>query len=439
MTYPQALAYLSSFVNYEKIPAWVYKKSFSLERFSDFLQTIGNPQASLRCIHVAGTKGKGSTCAFCAYILREAGLRVGLYTSPHLVDFRERIRILKPQSHNRADDFEGMIPKSELARLVAPIKPLVDAYNRSLQKDSLTLFEVYTAIAFLYFKQKKVDFAILETGLGGRLDATNTVQPLVCVITPVSYEHTDKLGSRLSDIAREKAGIIKDHPCIVVNAPQAAESGRAIKHACKERGVVLFQVGKDITYEVGEGSFTVQGIFERYGGLTTRLPGAHQIQNAASAIGAIECLRLSGLRVPKAAVSMGVRATRWPGRCEVISRKPMVVLDGAQNGASARVLATTVRQNFKFNKLILVLGISRDKDKASICRHLRSLADTVILTQANNPRATPPRDLLRYFKGKQVHMINSVSEAKRFAHQKAGRDDCILVCGSLFVVGEFRQ
>ena len=214
MTYPQAIKYLESFVNYEKFIDYPYKRSLKLERIKDFLFLIGNPQDKLRCIHVAGTKGKGSTCAFIAYILRQAGFRVGLYTSPHLSDFRERIRILEYQRIGKSkrvlDVFEGLIGKRDLAGLVKKLKPAIDRYNKSSKYGPLSFFEVYTALAFVYFKEQKTDFAVLETGLGGRLDATNTVNALVSVITPISYEHTQKLGKTLREIAREKAGIIKE-------------------------------------------------------------------------------------------------------------------------------------------------------------------------------------------------------------------------------------
>ncbi|MCX5702895.1 MAG: hypothetical protein NT066_00115, partial [Candidatus Omnitrophica bacterium] len=228
MTYLEVTKYLESFINYEQIPAYPYRESLRLERIRNFLDTIGNPQKSLQCIHIAGTKGKGSTCAFAAYILRQAGYRVGLYTSPHLASFRERIRILDDQLAlpSSGQDFEGMISEKELTQLVERLKPEIEEYNKNSKYGPLSFFEAYTSLALVYFKEKKIDFAVLETGLGGRLDATNVVNPYVCAITPLSYEHTQKLGNSLREIATEKAGIIKAQNAKCLPCRQAGKAGK---------------------------------------------------------------------------------------------------------------------------------------------------------------------------------------------------------------------
>jgi len=465
MTYPEVIKYLESFINYEKIPFYPYKESLKLERIKEFLWIIGNPQESLQCIHVAGSKGKGSSCAFIAYILREAGYSVGLYTSPHLSDFRERIRILsvRRKAQGAKRDFEGMISKNELTNLVEKLKPAVEKYNRNSKYGPLSFFEVYTASAFVYFKKQKVDIAVLETGLGGRLDATNTVNPLVCVITPLSYEHTQKLGNTLREIAIEKAGIIKghkvtprlrsgqakspldfargrqSHPLVVISAPQEKVAMEVIKDRCKDIGANLYEVGKDITYRRNNNEFSVKGVLDEYPNLRIKLMGEHQLINASVAIGAIEALRSNNIDVGKDYIRGGLFNTSWPGRCEVISRDPLVVLDGAQNVASIRVLKATIKESFQYKRLILVLGISDDKDLQGICKELANLADIVILTQANNPRATEPEILARYFNGKVVHKTPGVKEAKAISMRIAKKEDLILVTGSLFVVGEFRN
>ena len=234
MTYPEVIKYLNSFIDYEKILQYSYKQSLKLERVKEFLAMLDNPQDDFKCIHIAGTKGKGSTCAFVAYILREAGFKVGIYTSPHLSDFRERIRVLTKQllisDSKPKEDFEGMIPREEFIALVERLRPQIDKFNSQSKYGALSFFEIYTALAFMYFKEKNIDFAILETGLGGRLDATNTVDPLITAITPISYEHTRQLGRALTEIASEKAGIIKSkmskakvNKLITVTAPQGEE------------------------------------------------------------------------------------------------------------------------------------------------------------------------------------------------------------------------
>ncbi len=500
MTYPEVIKYLESFINYEKIPQWPYRESLKLERIKGFLKAIGDPQVSLKCLHIAGTKGKGSTCAFLTYILREAGYKVGLYTSPHLSDFRERIRILghrltSSPGHQEKQEFEGIISKVELTDLVQRLRPIIEKYNKNSKYEPLSFFEVYTALAFLYFKEKKVDFAVLETGLGGRLDATNVVEPLVCAITSLSYEHTQKLGNTLREIATEKAGIIKVNPLasypvnrlenknrqtgkqanrqtlIVISAPQEKEAIKVIRNKCKDVGARLYEVGKDITFRKAKQGFTVKGTLGKYPNLKIKLLGNHQHINATVAIGVIEAIGNYNIKVSVDSLRRGLYNTVWPGRGEVISKKPLVVLDGAQNVASSHALKEEIKENFKYRKLILVLGVSNDKDIKGICRELTELADVVILTQAYNPRATEPEVLAGYFmvqesiplraqvkhfpiplrkspkviaegdflEGKEIYLTNNVKEAIDLAKQKADSKDLVLVTGSLFVVGEARE
>ncbi|MFH1199041.1 MAG: folylpolyglutamate synthase/dihydrofolate synthase family protein [Candidatus Omnitrophota bacterium] len=443
MYYPAAIKYLELFINYEKISDYPYKESLKLERIRNFLDLIGRPQDHLKCIHVAGTKGKGSTCAFIAYILREAGFKTGLYTSPHLIDFRERIRILSeddlriprrersrpfPTLRSAPKDFEGMISRADLVKTLESIRPEIEKFNKTSEYGPLTFFEAYTALAFEYFKDKKTDFVVLETGLGGRLDATNVVNALVSVITPVSYEHTQKLGKTLKKIAGEKAGIIKDHrpqttdhrlKTIVVSAPQEKEAQSVIRKRCKEAGVKLIEINKPEKIKIN-------------------LIGRHQLINATVALNAIKTLKEHGFRISNAAIKNGLAKTIWPGRCEVIAKKPTVVVDGAQNIASARAIKEAIKENFKYNKLILILGISDDKDIKGICAELYGLADIVILTKSNNPRAAKPEMIAQCFKDKEIKITQSIKEVKNVVYKLAGKKDLILVTGSLFVVGEFR-
>jgi dihydrofolate synthase/folylpolyglutamate synthase len=454
MTYPEALRYLESFINYEEIAVWPYKQSLQLGRIRDFLSTLNNPQNSLKCLHVAGTKGKGSTCAFITYILRQAGYKVGLYTSPHLSDFRERIRILSrcvsgSASRQARQDFAGMISKLELANLVSRLRPAIDKYNKGSKYGPLSFFEVYTSFAFVYFKEKKTDFLVLETGLGGRLDATNVVEPLVCAITPISYEHTQRLGNTLRKIATEKAGIIKSERSIVIVAPQEKQVQGVIRQKCRKLSAQLFEVGKNIIFKETGGRFSIEGIFGSYPNLKINFLGRHQLVNASVAVGAIEALKFYGVTADIDSIRRGLYQAVWPGRLEVIGRNPWVVLDGAQNIASARILKQAIRENFsgagalkqnkKFKKLILVFGISKDKDIKGTSLELVDLADAVVLTKSNNPRAQAPEDLAEYFRGKPTYITQSVKEARQLAKRLATRGDLILVTGSLFVVGEFRD
>lgn len=443
MTYPEAIRYLESLINYEKITRWPYKGSLKLERIKNFLKIIGDPQDSLACIHVAGTKGKGSTCAFIAYILRQAGYDVGLYTSPHLSDFRERIRILSSRpgaarSRSR-QEFEGMISQKSLAILTQRLKPAIEKYNRRSKYGPLSFFEVYTCLAFVYFKEKKVDLAVLETGLGGRLDATNVVDPLAAVLTPISYDHMQQLGNTLGKIAAEKAGIIKRKGLAVICAPQTNEALAVIRRQSKRTGAKLYLIGKDIKYSGRRSAFGVKGALGSYPDLRIKLVGSHQIVNACTATATIGALKSQGIQVSMDALRKGLYHTLWPGRCETISGSPLVVLDGAQNASSAKVLLETLRGWFRYKKLILVFGISQDKDIAGVCRQLAPAADTVVLTRADNPRAAAAKDLIRYFNGKNIFLTGNLRDARRKAYQLAKKEDLILVTGSLFVVGEFRD
>jgi dihydrofolate synthase/folylpolyglutamate synthase len=318
MTYREALAYLDSFINYELLLPVLPKKPFDLRRIEQFLASVGDPHKKLRCIHVAGTKGKGSTCAFIAAILQRAGYRVGLYTSPHLSSFRERIRILDRKSvFSRLPPFEGAVSSSDFSRVLSELQPKLESFRKQPVGRELTFFEVLTVLAFVYFAGQSVDFVVLETGLGGRLDATNVVESLACCITPISYEHTALLGSTLGAIAKEKAGIIKGVRPSVVSAPQEKEAEAVITERCRRLHAKLLAVGDHIVYERAgiareREVFHVSVLKRRYRGLTTQLVGRHQLVNACVALGAIEALRGNGIRVTERAVRSGLARTFWP-------------------------------------------------------------------------------------------------------------------------------
>jgi len=464
MIYAEAKDYLDSLINYEKKPFWPYKESLKLERLAEFLKVLNNPYQGLNYLHIAGTKGKGSVCAFVSHILREAGFRVGLYTSPHLSDFRERIRILEKDQKSlpvrqigkikdQKDEFEGMITEREVYNLVERLKPSIEKFNIDSRYGPLSFFEVYTTMAFVYFKERKVDFSVLETGLGGRLDATNVVKPLICGITPISYEHTQKLGSTLKEIATEKAGIIKNQKSkirnqklIVVSSPQEEEVAEVIRKRCEETNAKLYEVGKNIFFE-DKGfdglyqNFNVYGIFSEYQNLRTRLLGKHQVINAATAIGIIEALRFYKVFISSEAIREGLINTLWPGRLEIISKDPLIILDGAQNSASAKALKEAIKRFFNYRRLILILGISKDKDIQGVCNELSEISNEIILTKADNPRATDPEIIKLKIKNQEskIFLTKNSKEAIEIAKSKVERDDLILITGSLFLVGEARE
>ncbi len=419
--------YLNSFIDYERKDDYSYSEEvFDLKRIELLLKKLGNPHKNLKVIHIAGSKGKGSVACFCASILKEAGFKTGLYTSPHLETFRERIRI--------NDEF---ISNEDLVELIQIMKPHTEKI------DALSFFEVYTALAFLYFQKKKVDMAVMEVGLGGRLDATNVINPLVCVITPISFEHTQKLGNTLASIAKEKSGIIKKKS-VVVSSAQKKEALNVIKKTAKARDASVYVVGEGISYQQIESTdkgqvFSVTGILGKYAPLKINLLGEHQLINAATAVGTMEALGFNRIIIPKEAIKRGLSQARWPGRIEIVDSKPTIILDGAQNVASVQALAKTIKKCFSYHKLILILGVSKDKDMAGMAKILKPMADKIIITRANLSRAAEPDFLASFFdKDENIEITQSVEEAVGKARECAKDDDLILICGSLFVAGEAR-
>jgi dihydrofolate synthase/folylpolyglutamate synthase len=322
-----ALDYIYSFVDYETQRRPHDAAHYDLRRVEAILGRLGNPHRKAKSVHVAGSKGKGSVCAMVASVLSASGYRTGLYTSPHLLNFNERIRVDDRLSTN-----------AEIADLVDRIKPEVEAVNAEATYGKLTTFEIITAMGFAYFEMKRCEFNVVEVGLGGRLDATNVILPEVCAITSISLEHTDVLGNTLAEIAGEKAGIIKPG-AVVVSSPQADEAARVIERVCQERGARLVRVGTDISWELTRFDATHQslrvkgrlGVYD----LTIPLVGEYQLENATVAVGCLETLAEKGYHVTPDAIEAGMARVDWPGRLQVLREHPCVVADGAHNPYSA--------------------------------------------------------------------------------------------------------
>lgn len=428
MNYPEAVDYILSYADYERVPRSAVV--FDLKRIRMLLARLDNPQNAAKTVHVAGTKGKGSTAAMIASILAQAGCHAGLYTSPHLLTIRERISV----------DGEP-VTEEAFARLTGKLKPEVTAINESGASGELTTFELLTALAFLHFRENAVEYQVLETGLGGRLDATNVTHPAVCVITSLSYDHTDVLGDTLSGIAAEKAGIIKPE-CTVVTAPQAPEALKVIEEVCAERSARLLVLGRDVNWQARTAgpdgqTFRLNGLSGQYE-LSLPLAGEHQMENAAAAVAAIEVLKEGGADVSRESIARGLARVRWPGRLQVLRQKPWLVADGAHNADSARRLMKALRQHFDFKRLTLIFGASADKNVADMAAELAPFPDTVIATTSRHPRAVAAEKLADEFtrRGVAAVVAENVGRAIDTALAGASEDDLVCVTGSLFIVAE---
>lgn len=421
MTYQQAVDYLYQL-------QWHGIKS-GLGNILQILKRLSNPHQRYRTVHIAGTNGKGSTAALVAALLQAQGYRVGLYTSPHLVDFSERIRINGvPIAHDAVADLTEKI--SQLSSL-----------NSHL---SLTFFEFTTAMAFLYFAESSIHLAVIEVGMGGRFDATNVITPLVSVITNIDYDHQAYLGNSLAQIASEKAGIIKT----AVPAVTAAEDDEAlgvIAKVCRERGSSLYRLGQDFHIDgVSPEEFTYRGIRHPWPALSMKLLGRHQLRNAACALAAAEILSDQGFELSETSIREGLRSASWEGRLEPIETPEglLILLDGAHNLSGARVLRDFLLElkAKRGGRLFLVFGIMRDKDIPAVLGELVPLADSVVLTRPDYHRAASLGDLEIAARPFDVPLAlrQRVSEAVEFAKSVAGPGDCILITGSLFTVGEAR-
>ncbi len=429
MTYKQTLNYLNSFIDYEKLSFYNYKDVFKLDRVEALLSRLGSPHKKLNFIHIAGTKGKGSTSAFIHSILKNSGLKTGLYTSPHLLSFRERIRI--------NGDF---ISKSDLISTVNHVRASVESVSKN--KDDFSFFEIYTACALLYFFREKTDFAVLETGLGGRLDATNVVNPKIVVITRISYEHMDKLGKSITSIASEKAGIIKENS-IVVSSLQMPKAREVIREYSRKKKAALFEIGSDIKFKEAEvsgnkTSFDYRGLYNNLRDVQISLLGPHQILNAVTAIGVCEILPNFGIPFSEKTVRSGLSLTNWPGRFQIVKKSRPIILDGAQNRDSAFWLKKTFQRVFNKKKVSLILGISKDKDAKGIAKELSGLSKEVVLTKADTPRALEPTIFKEKIKEffKNIKLVDNLKDALEYARKITPKEGIIIITGSLYLVSD---
>jgi dihydrofolate synthase / folylpolyglutamate synthase len=430
--YQEALDYLYSFVDYSLTRNFRYApEKFDLGRMAAFLALLGDPHKKYPVIHVAGTKGKGSTAALIASSLRAAGYRVGFYTSPHLQEYTERIQV---------DGRE--IEPAALAEMVETVKPFVDQIER------LTTFEITTAVAFLYFAKLNVNAAVIEVGLGGRLDATNLVDPLVSVITSLSLDHTAVLGDTLAKIAYEKGGIIKPGKPVVLS-PQPEEGRRVIEEIAAERGCPLVEVGREYQFAAGPHALDGQAfrVWPSTAGaadaeeFSMPLLGLHQVENGATAYAALQVARQHGLQIDSQHIRRGFAEVVWPGRFELLRRDPPLIVDSAHNRDSALRLRQTLDDYLPGQPVLLLFGASEDKDVEGILSELAPRISRVIVTQSIHPRAVEAStlaDLARQY-GLPAQAVVPAEDALKEALTQAGKESAVLATGSLFIVAAVRE
>ncbi len=474
MQFQEAIDFLTGRINYERSSDLPYRsRCFKLRRMEDLLELVGSPHREIRAVHITGTKGKGSCVAMVSSILRKANFKVGCFTSPHLESVRERLVI------------NGTIcPEERFAQLVERLIPAVGTVDKLAENRGYihgpTYFEILTAAAFLYFAEENVDLAILEVGLGGRLDATNVCQPLVAVITNVSLDHTEQLGSTLESICREKAGIIKPG---VRTVSGVVDSGprKVVKEVASRVGSPVWELGRDFHYRyygaeksrserISACRFTTRFDYrfsagEPRGGkqsdpfgwrtqeeghysldhLEVPLLGEHQAANAAVALSVILQLRKLGWKIDDAAIRDGLAGTYWPGRIEIVCLAPSVVLDGAHNAASMAALLRTLREYFPDRRLLVLFGTNRDKDVVGMLRLLIPVITLLVLTQCtDNPRAIPADELLAIARhvGAAEDRLVAIPDplaAWQVLRSQADGHDLLCVTGSLFLVGQLRR
>lgn len=440
-SYEEALTFLHKSIDYEKLISYQYNAStFSLDRMEKLLAYAGDPHKELPCIHITGTKGKGSTAIMIATILEHAGLMTGLFTSPHFVDLKERIQI----NHQKISD-------QEFVYSIQKLRPYIQHLRVTEPAASPTFFEILTAVGMLHFKKREIAMAVLEVGLGGRLDSTNVVVPQVSIITNVGFDHTAILGNTLSRIAYEKAGIIKPR-VPVVSGVEAPDALSVVEKACRENDSPLYLLGRDIWVEEAQG-FDRNGTRglqckittwrHTYDNIFLPLIGVHQAKNCALALAALEVMgERGGVRINHETLRNALASLSCPARIEIVAKDPFILLDFAHTVDSMRFLKKALGENFTFKKLILILGFSQDKDLDNILKEIIMIADTIVVTRSKNPRSAAPEDLYQRIEklcNKKVKIENTVRAAVHAAKQIASKEDLICITGSAYVAGEAVQ
>jgi len=421
MNYEQALDFIHS--------THKFGSKLGLHNIGVLLELMGNPHKKLKFVHVAGTNGKGSTVSFISSILTQAGYKTGIFTSPYIERFTERIKIGN-------DD----ISTDDLARITGFVKEKVDIMLQRGENHP-TEFEIVTAIAFQYYFENNCDIVVLEVGLGGRFDSTNIIDtPLVSVITTIGYDHMDRLGNTLSEIAFEKAGIIKENGSVVAYH-QAEEVEKVFRDVCTEKNaklkIVDFTTLKLLSYSVDGQVFD----FEDYRSLEITLLGEHQTRNAAVAVKTAELLREKGLSIPEQAIRDGLLKTRWPGRLEIMNKNPFFLIDGAHNVEGANALADALKKYFLGKRIFFILGVLKDKDFKSMIEAVAPLAHCFITVTPNSDRALTADELSKILARycNNVYVSDTIEAAIKTSLELASQDDVICAFGSLYYIGEVRK
>jgi dihydrofolate synthase/folylpolyglutamate synthase len=430
MNYSEAIAYLDSYVNYEKLPDYRWTQAaFRLDRMERMLELLSNPHSKYPCTHVAGTKGKGSTCAFIASVLTCHGKKTGLYLSPHVLDLRERISV------------DGnWISEEEFARTMGELRPVIERVEKEMIPT--TYFEILTALAMIHFAREEIEVAVFEVGIGGRLDATNVVTPAVSVITSIGFDHMDKLGNTLSAIATEKCGIVK--PGVpVISAPQLPEAFAAIERICKKRGSPLRVVGRDMEIVVSQSDKVgFKTADETYEVANLGIEGIHQSENAACALLALRELQKAGVvELEKDKVAGGLAGAHLPARFELIPGEPYVLLDGAHNQDSLGSLVESLKSRAELagRRKVAVVGLAGDKDLKVCLSVLSEVADEFVFTRTSNPRAASPGKLLQTLSAvsaKPARAIENIQDAYHAGRDAAGAEGLLIITGSFYLTGD---